>query len=305
MEKNDCEYDCSKNSIKNIENIVLSGGAYLGLYELGVLKYLIHKQFLNLQNIKRIFGTSIGAFIGTLLCLDIDFDKIIDYLIERPWNKVVEITPNMIFDIIHKKGLLNGDIFSIALEPLFKLKNINTDITLNEFYILTQKELYMYATNVNTMEVLELSYKTYPDLKLVESLQMTCCIPYLFQPYWFKNSYIIDGGLLNNYPLFQSFDIIEDKETILSLKFEKENDNIDIKKDCNIFEFGFNLFNKLANKYKEQFKRDYKHKNEVVIPCREISLQEGYELLMNCEKRGEYINQGMNYGKLFYSYLNK
>jgi predicted acylesterase/phospholipase RssA len=190
----------NKNN-KHIKHIVLSGGAYLGLYEMGVLKYLFDKEFLNMDNIESVYGTSIGAFIAVLLLLDIEYDKIIEYFIERPWHKAIEITPNMIFDILTKKGLLDSSIFKISLEPLFKLKSYDIEITLQEFYNTTKKTLYMYSCQVNTMTVIEISHISHPDLKLIDALHMSCCIPYLFQPVWFQDSYMIDGGLVLVYSI--------------------------------------------------------------------------------------------------------
>ena len=45
-----------------IKNIVLSGGAYLGLLELGVLQYLNENLYYDISEIEKIYGTFIHYF---------------------------------------------------------------------------------------------------------------------------------------------------------------------------------------------------------------------------------------------------
>lgn len=185
----------------NINHIVLSGGAYLGLYEIGALKYLNEKGFYNLDAIKTIHGTSIGGLIGCIMCLNMEWSILYDYFIKRPWFKMIQMTPNMFFDVIPNKGLLGYSFFENALSPLFKSMDIQTNITLLDFYELTKKELYLYTVDINKYELVQLSFKSHPDLELIKAIQMTCSLPYMFQPVWYNNTYYIDGGLINNYPL--------------------------------------------------------------------------------------------------------
>ena len=64
-----------------IKNIVLAGGAYNGLYTIGALKNLIKNSFFDINNIETIYGTSVGGFIGALLCLKIDWSIILNYIL--------------------------------------------------------------------------------------------------------------------------------------------------------------------------------------------------------------------------------
>lgn len=199
-----------KQRIKQpIQHIVLSGGAYLGLYEFGALKYLSQHNFYKIENIKSIHGTSIGGLIGAMLCLNMEWDTIHDYIVKRPWNKMIQIMPNMLFDIIPKKGLFGYTFFENIMSPLLKTCDIDIDVTLLQFYEKTQKELFLYTVDLNNYTLEKLSHRTTPELPLIQALYMTCCLPYVFQPVWYKNRYYIDGGLLNNYPLDMCVEEIE------------------------------------------------------------------------------------------------
>ena len=56
-----------------IKNIVLSGGAYKGFYTIGALKYLSENNFYNINDIEKMYGTSVGSLLGALLCLKLNW----------------------------------------------------------------------------------------------------------------------------------------------------------------------------------------------------------------------------------------
>jgi predicted patatin/cPLA2 family phospholipase len=323
----------------SIDRLVLSGGAYYGFYELGVLKYLLEKKYIIKQNIKKIYGTSVGSFIGVLFSLQMDFDKVCDYFIERPWHKTLAITPSMLLEIISKKGLFDNKIFYMALEPLFKTCSLSLDITMKEFYEETQIDLYMYSVHLNNYKVVEFSHYTHPDLKLIDAIYMSCALPYLFHPFWYEDSYYVDGGLINNYPLYECLstnttntanaagedqgeiqppDIQQDVNmnmNILGIKFIVKDSNYTIEQGSNLFEYGYFLYNKMVENIRNNKNitkipqpqlqpQPLKIKNEVIIPSGTLDLNEGYTIIHNKTKRAEYVSMGENYAKLFIEYMS-
>ena len=285
-----------------IEHIVISGGAYLGLYELGCLKYLHNKEFYEFKNIKSIHGTSVGGLIGAIVCLNMEWDTIVEYFVKRPWHKIVNITPSMFFDVMHKKGLLDTNIITKGLKPLFNACDINEDITLLEFYEKTNIELVLYTTQVNTYDCISLSYKSHPELSIFKAVEMTCALPYVFQPVLYNDEYYIDGGLLNNYPLPSCIKKEEvDKSNVLSLKLQAEN-NLEISQDSNLFEYGYFLYRKMISVSSKKYKLPVRIKNEIIIPCLMTNVNEAYNLLMNENERETYIRKGEEYAKLFLTY---
>jgi NTE family protein len=291
----------------NIHHIVLSGGAYLGLYQFGVLKYLNEEKFFELSNIKSIHGTSIGGFIGAVLCLNIEWTSLIEYFVKRPWNKSIQITPNMIFEVLPKKGFFGEEIFIKALEPLFKSKEINTNISLIDFYELTKKELYFYSVNLNRFELVQISYKTHPELSLIKAINMTCALPYVFQPVLYESNYYIDGALLNNYPVNKCLETMNtSQKNILSLKFKFKKTKDKLNENTNLFEYGYILYKKLIKMNRSiEEKCDENIENEVLIPANELNINEGFEILNDEKKRNEYIEKGEMYGKIFLTYKSK
>ena len=293
----------NEREINKIEHLVLSGGAYLGLYEYGALKYLSNEGFIDIENIKSIHGTSIGGLLSVILSLKIDWVHLTEYFIKRPWYKMIQLNPNMFFDVIPNKGLLGKSFFISLCKPLFETVDISLDITLKQLYERTNIELYLYSVNLNTYLIEQLSYKKYPELKVIDAIHMTCALPYIFQPVWYNDNFYIDGSLINNYPI--DFCIMQQLETnkdnILGIKLETHNkDNNVIRENINIFEYGYLLYKKMSKSIKTV--KPYKIKYELIIPTEEVNMKEGYDIIMDENKRKEYIESGEKFANVFLSY---
>ena len=76
-----------------IKHIVLGGGGPGGYVLYGALKYLSKEKYWNIDDIKSIYCTSIGTLIGIFISLRYTWDDLDDYLIKRPWDKVINIKP--------------------------------------------------------------------------------------------------------------------------------------------------------------------------------------------------------------------
>jgi len=289
-----------------IKHIILSGGAYKGLYELGALKYLSNSGFYDINNIETLHGTSIGGLIATVLCFKIDWETIDEYVIKRPWYKITNVSPMMLLDILPKKGLLGHDFFQSILEPLLKSKNYDVDITMEDLYLKSNIELCLYTIELNSFKLVKISHKTHPDLELIKAVHMTCCLPYIFQPVWYDTSFYIDGGLINNYPIdhFISSRKIDNLREILGIKFQTDDTDTSLKEESNIFEYGYYLYKKMVNTNNETI--DVSHRKdiyELIIPCKELNVNEGYKTIVDSESRAKYIEDGENYARVFHTYI--
>ena len=111
-----------------IKHIVLSGGGYNGLYMLGCMNKLLEKEFIDISNVKTIYGTSFGALCGFMLCLKMDWKDIIEYFIERPWEKDIDIKLDLLIDMVSKKGLLDEKIINNLLENCNEI-NVPEELT--------------------------------------------------------------------------------------------------------------------------------------------------------------------------------
>lgn len=219
-----------------IKNLVLSGCGPNIVTMLGVLHELHDQNYWNIEDIECFYGASGGAIIAVFLLLSDDFNMLKEYIIKRPWNTVWPIEPDGLLNIYNKMGLFDIEDFYKAFEPFFNAKNIDKNITLKEFYGLTKKTIYFYIVELNNFEVFYANHQTYPNMKLIEAMYKTSCVPGIFTPIFENDKCYLDGGLLNYFP---TGDAVKDNEnnTILGLCSERINKLDKLTPESNVIEF--------------------------------------------------------------------
>jgi predicted acylesterase/phospholipase RssA len=280
-----------------IEHIVIESGGYKGLYALGALYQLNKENFYNIENIKTIFGTSIGSYVGVLLCLKMDWDDLLEYFIERPWHNSIK-TP-VLLDLYSSKGIIDSTFFRISLKNLLLSKDLSLDSTLKDLYEYSKIELHIFTVEVQDFKLIDISYKTHPDMKIIDSVYRSCSIPYIFKPCWANNNYYIDGGVLNDYPVEDCMNNGGTIDNILGLKFERPACK-KIDESCNIFDFSRHLHSKLIEKCRKYKRKDQNElKYEIKIPGKNSQVDECLNLLKERNLREEYVNKGKEIVKEF------
>jgi NTE family protein len=203
---------------------VFEGGGVKGIGLIGAFSEIeaAGYEFVNLA------GTSAGAIVATLIAAgysgaelkqtinDIDFSTF-----EDP-NLIGRIPyAGALVDEIFNKGLYKGDAFLNLMRGLLAKKGIHTfrDLIQPEF---ADDDRYRFKVRVvasdisrGRMLVLPQDVRDYgmaaEDLEVALAVRMSMSIPYFFQPVKLKDSYIVDGGLLSNFPveLFDSAGVPE------------------------------------------------------------------------------------------------
>jgi predicted acylesterase/phospholipase RssA len=258
-----------------IKHIVFTGGGPVGMVEYGALKYLTEKKFIAHENIESLYSISIGGIIGLIYILNYEWAWMDDFLIKRPWNKLVNISYSSYINILYEKGIINKSILVNVLEPLFLAKNIPLNITLLEFYNLTKIEFNIFACSLNDIKQIKFNHITNPNLELVDALYMSLSIPIIFVPLYIDNCFYLDGAIIVGCPINQciaekkcSHDEIlcfmNDKMQPIDLsnnfynKYSDNKANNIITNDSNFFEYVFFLIKKL-------FLKISNFENEIII----------------------------------------
>jgi NTE family protein len=231
--------------IKNIKNLVISGGGPIMLQILGAIQYLEENNFIDMKNIETIYGTSAGAIVGVLLCLKYDWETINDYIIKRPWHDVFSIKIQNILDAYTKKGVFCKDIIQKCFSPLLNGKDLSLEITLKEFHEYCNIELHMYTFDINEFKIQDISHITHPELKLLDAIQMTCAIPILVSPVCMDDKCYIDGGMTNNYPLSYCISSGKPLNEILGFKIKNNDNKSYIHSESTLLDFLLNFFFKI------------------------------------------------------------
>ena len=287
-----------------IKHIVISGGGPTMICSLGTIHNLVQKNYLNIQNIESIYGTSAGSIVALLMCLKFDIETIYDYIIKRPWHQLFPINVEDIFNAYTKKGVFDIKIVEKILKPLFDAKDLSLDITLKEFYEYSKIEFHLFSFEINEFVLEDISYLTFPDMALKQAILMSCSIPTLVTPVCFDGKCYIDGGIVSNYPLNFCIESGKKEEEILGLKNKFVNNNINrIDSESTLLDFIINFFFKSIHNLNMD-KIQPTIKNEIVSELNSLTLNEFKIALSSIDKRVELYNKGVELAKKFLDKTN-
>ncbi|XP_069121516.1 uncharacterized protein YqhO-like [Argopecten irradians] len=193
------------------ENIVLEGGGSKGGAYCGVVRVL--EEIGLYPQIKRVAGTSAGAITAALIAAGYD-----SYEIEKFMKN--DISMNLMLDgsfpwriaayiprLISGYGLSGASQFNQWMGEKLKEKAGSADVTFDQLYKISGKELCIVVTNVNNMVEEYCHPKTTPDMPVRLAVRMSMSIPGLFQIVTYKSAFhlssdtYVDGGILCNYPI--------------------------------------------------------------------------------------------------------
>ena len=287
-----------------IKHIVINGGGPSGLLSYGALRYLFKHDFVNMENIKSIYGTSIGGLFGVMISLKYDWDTLDDYLTKRPWHKVFRMEPDNLFGLYYNKGLFSFSIVEEFLKPLLEANDLSLNITLKEYHEYNKIDHHFFSTEMNDLKIIDVSHKTHPELTLIKALEMTVAVPILFKPVFLDGKCYIDGGLLNNYPVKNCLENeqCEDNE-ILGIRNHFTN-RLNIQEDMNILEYLQNLQGMLVKKLQKEYAIENSIPYEVKCLCDKniLNYSEWLSFITDNDKCIELIEQGGTSGELFLNY---
>ncbi|WP_205513514.1 patatin-like phospholipase family protein [Longitalea arenae] len=155
--------------------IVLSGGGIRGFAHLGMLQVL---EELEIQP-SAISGVSAGAIVGALYAAG--------------------HSPQKIRDLLKKHSYFGWSSFLLNKDGLFSMKVLQKVLQSclpdNSFESLSKK-LYITATDYANNEAV-----TFSKGKLIEAVIASASVPVIFEPVKFDDRVLVDGGLLNNFPV--------------------------------------------------------------------------------------------------------
>jgi predicted acylesterase/phospholipase RssA len=274
-----------------IKHLVISGGGPIMLQILSAIQELERNDYLNMNNIETIYGTSAGAIIGLMISLKFDWETLNDYIIKRPWHDVFPIKVQNILDSYTKKGIFDLKTIEKCFKPLFDAKDIPIDISLIDFYNLTKIELHMFAFEINEYKIEDISYKTYPNLSLLKAIQMTCAIPVLLTPVCIENKCFMDGGVACNYPLNYCIESGKSPNEILGFKNKYSDDKSIVNDESTLLDYLLNFLFKAVFSANTHYSQPT-IQNEVICDASYLSLDTLRSALSNIEVRKDLFLKG-------------
>lgn len=198
---------------------VFEGGGVKGIGLVGALAVAEELGF----GCKNVAGTSAGAIVAALVAAGYTAFELKEILNILDYTKFKDKTPESripfvgtFISLLTRNGIYAGDYVETLVRNLLKEKDIVTfkDLVIPEY---ANEVRYRYKLQVVVSDISRgrlvilprdaITYGLDPDdLDVARAVRMSVSIPYFFKPVMLQdtngtNSYIVDGGLLSNYPV--------------------------------------------------------------------------------------------------------
>lgn len=180
--------------------IYLSGGGICSVAHVGALIELSNHIAINA--VKEWMGVSAGAFVAMCICIGFSLDELLDFCVRFDFNNIKEVdsVPGWLLHF----GMDTGERLHKLIDACLHVKGLSSDFTFNQCYEQFGKSLRIIATDLNEAAAHIFSPFDTPDYIISNAVRASMTVPYYFQPFICPVSghYLIDGGVISNYPLF-------------------------------------------------------------------------------------------------------
>jgi predicted acylesterase/phospholipase RssA len=286
---------------KLIKHIVLSGGGETGFAYYGAIRESHSQGFWDVKNIISIHSTSAGSIFSTFIPLlpIIGWDEFDTFIYKRPWDQVYKFSLHKMMNLYTNIGILDRKTIYDTLYPIFTAIDISMDITMSEFYQLTGVEIHYYTTDLESFELVDVSYKTHPAWKVVDAVYASSALPILFKPAIIEGKGYIDGAVFCNYPLKQCMEMADDEDEILAFK---KCYPIEFRTDTN-YEHLIDYINDILAKTFAKISVSFccpEIKNCIKFYGEYTTAYTVYKIMSNLEDRNKLIDSGKDTWKKFY-----
>lgn len=189
--------------------LVLSGGGAKGFAYIGLLKVL---EEVNMP-IDYIGGSSIGAITAGLYSIGYSPESIEEIIREQDWGKIISDEQERAHLAFEEKLFSDKYIFSIPIQDssLSLSQSVSTsfniDLMLNELFAPQAHTsdfsklpipFLCIGTDLITGEAVVLD-----SGNMARAIRASMAIPGYFSPVQYQDKYLVDGGVVNNYPALQ------------------------------------------------------------------------------------------------------
>lgn len=202
-------------------HLVLSGGGTRGATYVGCFKCLKDTfgidYGLRTHELKTIVATSIGSVFGLMLVCGLSIEEIEDIVRSFQFSETVDFN----FDFWSGLSLSDGTAFRKVLsgyiqrlctacegltcdddsEEVISCEQQAENMTLKKLYEKTKIDFICTSASVEHQTARYFRYKTDPNMKVVDAVFASCCVPFVYRALEYNSEHFLDGGLVNNFPM--------------------------------------------------------------------------------------------------------
>lgn len=189
---------------KKTVNLVLEGGGVKGIGLVGALSVLEEQGY----RYNMIAGTSAGAIVGGLLAAGYSAKELIEVIKSAPYKKFQDEgfldrlgLPGKITSLLIEKGIYEGRFFLRWYDEQLARKGVYS------FADLSKKNLVICVADISAGQLLQLP-RDYKKLALpperqpvAHAVRASISIPFFYEPVKMAGRYLVDGGLVSNFPV--------------------------------------------------------------------------------------------------------
>lgn len=205
-----------ENSSKSVD-LVLEGGGVKVIALIGAIRALEENGY----TFERISGASAGSIVAALVAAGYSMSELEETFSNLDYKKFADAGPlsrlgiiGKTASLISKKGVYEGAYMRSFMYELLAKKGVRTfgDLKLaaadKSHTIHDDYKLVILAADITrgTLARLPWDYADYglnPDDQLVaDAVQASASLPFFFKPVKLKNSYLSDGGIISNFPIW-------------------------------------------------------------------------------------------------------
>lgn len=210
------------------ENLVFEGGGIRGIAFGGVLKYFEEHDLM--KYVKRVAGSSAGAIVAAAVSVGYNGEEIIEVLGKTNFEEFKDDSWGVVLDayrFFNQFGIYKGDKFLEWFKVLIKAKTGDEGTTFKQVYDKYGIELLITGTCLNRASTYYFNHEKWPDMPIALAVRISMSIPLVFKAIKLctkeqkmtelgelendedgnpvmveREDIMVDGGLLNNYPIW-------------------------------------------------------------------------------------------------------
>ncbi len=259
--------------VKTVFNGVFEGGGVKGIALIGALKRLEEEGV----QLGRVAGTSAGAIIASLVAAGYTADELKEILEKKNFNDFADVA-----NLFKKKwyqvlvqffplffarfgyGIFNTGNFCDWIKKLLSDKGIS------DFKSVKDKYLRVFAVDIVNQRLLQFDRDICPDMEVAEAVRRSMSIPFFFQAQQEDHAFIVDGGVLANYPI-DTFNDQGGLATTIGLKLISEEQKLPPKVPANIFAYLLRIIETMQLAHERVHIEEAKWAKTIPIPTGTIS----------------------------------
>lgn len=190
------------------KNLVFKGGGVKSFAYIGALEVLEETGLL--RGIEKVAGSSAGAIYAMMVGLNFTANEVKSSMQNISIKVGVEDcnSSDVLDRFFSHYGRYNGEDSIQSLQGLILSKVSDAGFTFQDLHKAAQsssgfKDVYITGVDLTDDKLVVFSHETTPDMRLLDAVRISCSYPLMYTPVVGGDGhYYIDGGLLDNYPVF-------------------------------------------------------------------------------------------------------